>query len=245
MLSVTPFSLAIALGLTAATPQAVTVPRPVPAAASLADAPLEAGEGRRVAQLVAVALVRDFVVPQNARDYADTLRKNAAAGRYDAGTRGELAKLMTADLLAVHRDGHLHISVAQLDEAGGARSGPPKDFKAIQSAKWIAPGIAYIRPSAFLSTEEEVAEFRQFMAEHRDATTIIFDLRNHHGGRLGEMDAIFPYLFVAKTALVKMELARSIFDQRGSPFGEAPTLEFEKGPAKVTATHYAIPGEAT
>ena len=245
MLSVTPFSLAIALGLTAATPQAVAVPQSAPVAASLADAPLEAGEGRRVAQLVAVALVRDFVVPQNARDYADTLRKNAAAGRYDAGTRGALARLMTADLLAVHKDGHLHISVSEPDEPGGARRGPPPGFKVIQSAKWIAPGIAYIRPSAFLSTDEEVTEFRQFMADHRDAKTMIFDMRNHHGGRLGEMDVIFPYLFAAKTPLVKMELARSAYEEKGSPFGESPTLEFEKGSAKVTATHYAIPGDAT
>ena len=140
MLSVTPFSLAIALGLTAATPQVVGVPQPASVAASLADAPLEAGEGRRVAQLVAVALVRDFVVPQNARDYADTLRKNAAAGRYDAGTRGALARLMTADLLAVHKDGHLHRSVSEPDEPGGARRGPPPRVKLNQSAKCIAPG---------------------------------------------------------------------------------------------------------
>ncbi len=47
------------------------------------------------------------------------LRVNAAAGRYDKGTRGELAKLITDDLMAVHKDGHLHLSVAE-PESGAA-----------------------------------------------------------------------------------------------------------------------------
>ena len=47
------------------------------------------------------------------------LRKNAAAGRYDTGTRGDVAKLMTEDLLAVHKDGHLHGSSCA--ESGASR----------------------------------------------------------------------------------------------------------------------------
>ena len=48
------------------------------------------------------------------------LRKNAAAGRYDNGTRGELAKLLTDDLQAVHKDGHLHVMLAPQEPGGGA-----------------------------------------------------------------------------------------------------------------------------
>ena len=59
------------------------------------------------------------------------------------------------------------------------------------------------------------------------------------------MDEIFPYLFAAKTPLVKMEIARSIFDAHGSPFGEGATLEVAKGERQVTTTHWAIPGRAT
>lgn len=247
MLSITPFSLALAIGLSAAAPQPAAPVAALPAAsASLADIPLENGEGRRVAQLVAVALVRDFVVPQNARDYADVLRNNAATGRYDSGTRGELAKLMTADLLAVHKDGHLHISIAEPKEQGGARRGPPKDMPPlIQSSKWLAPGIAYIRPTAFFGTKEEVADFEAFMRDHRDAKTVIFDLRNHHGGGVDEMNVIMPYLFSAKTPLVKMEMPRAMFDEHGSPFGEAPALAIDKGVKMATITHYALPGDAT
>ena len=40
-------------------------------------------------------------------------------------------------------------------------------------------------------------------------------------------------------------MARPIYDKFGSPFGEAPTLQFVKDDAHVTATHYAVPGAST
>ena len=50
------------------------------------------------------------------------LRKNAAAGRYDSGTRGALAKLLTDDLQAVHKDGHLHVEAAPTGRSGPAQT---------------------------------------------------------------------------------------------------------------------------
>src|SRR6476620_1080314 len=70
---------------------------------------LEGGEGRAVALKLADELVKTFVLPDEAKDYAAMLRKNAEAGRYDSGTRGDLANRLTDDLLAVHKDGHLHV----------------------------------------------------------------------------------------------------------------------------------------
>jgi hypothetical protein len=230
-------------------PYHVGAAEPAPAAqppAAPGSLPLGAGEGRTVATKLADELISSFVFRDQAQAYAAMLRKNAAAGRYDSGTRDALAKLLTDDLQAVHKDGHLHVEVADEQAQGGGGGGPPKNFPAlIQSAKWLAPGVAYIRPSAFFSTDEEIAEVTKFMREHSDAKTMIFDFRNHHGGRLGEMDVIFPYLFAAKTPLVKMQMARAIYDLRGSPFGEAATLEFVKDAEHVTATHYAVPGEPT
>jgi hypothetical protein len=214
-------------------------------AADIASIPLEPGEGRKVASALADRLLSDFVIPANAKDYAAMLRANAQAGRYDLGTRGDLAKLLTDDLLAVHKDGHLHVELLTGTGEGGGRVGAKSLPPIIQSARWLAPGVAYIRPSVFNSSPQEIAVFKAFMEEHKNAKTIIFDLRNHHGGRLGEMDAVFPYLFASKTPLVKMEISRAIYDENGSPTGEAPTLEVEKGPNLVTTTHYAIPGEET
>ena len=59
------------------------------AKADASTAPLEAGEGRAVALKLADDLVSSFVFRDQAEDYAAMLRKNAAAGRYDSGTRGE------------------------------------------------------------------------------------------------------------------------------------------------------------
>jgi hypothetical protein len=228
---------------TAAAPAPQPVKRPPPPGA---NEPLAAGEGRAIATKLADELLSNFVVHDSAVRYAAMLRANASAGRYDKGTRGEFAKLLTDDLMAVQKDGHLHVEVAAPDDERVGGGGAPKGFPPlIQSAKWLAPGIAYIRFTAFLSTDEEVAAVRAFMREHKDAKTIIFDLRNHHGGRLGEMDEIFPYLFAAKTPLVKLEMARSIYDKFGSPFGEAPTVEFAKDDIHATATHYALPSEVT
>lgn len=252
----TPFSLAACVALSAPLAAHAATPAPPnsPAAAPApgpehlspgSTEPLADGEGRAVAQKLADELLDTFVIHDSAVRYAAMLRSNAAAGRYDKGTRGDLAHQLTADLMAVQKDGHLHVEVLGPQNEGG-EGGPPKGFPPmIQSAKWLAPSIAYIRFTAFMSTPEEVEAVRAFMREHDSATTLIFDLRNHHGGRLGEMDEIFPYLFAARTPLVRMQMARSIYDKFGSPFGEAPTLQFVKDDTHVTATHFAIPGAAT
>ena len=50
------------------------------------------GEGRVVAEKLASDLVASFVYRDQAEAYAAMLRKNAAAGRYDSGTRASLAE---------------------------------------------------------------------------------------------------------------------------------------------------------
>lgn len=213
-----------------------------------ANEPIGQGEGKSVALKLAEELETNFVYADVGKRYAAMLRSNADAGKYDQGTRVEVADRMTDDLQAIQKDGHLSVRVADPEE-GQPGAGPvrvPRNWPAlIQSAKEIAPGIAYIRFTAFMSTDEEVAAVRKFMADHKDAKTIIFDLRNHHGGRLGEMDEIFPYLFAAKTPLVTLEMPRSTFDRHGSPFGDGPTLEMAKDDDHVRVTHVAIPNEVT
>ena len=227
----------------AAAPAPAAKPTP-PAQAAL---PLESGEGRAVADKLAGELVKSFVFRDQAEAYAAMLRKNAAAGRYDSGTRGELAKLMTDDLLAVHKDGHLHLELARSpdSESAGANRGPRNLPPMIQAAKTIAPGIGYIRFTAFAGKEDEVAAVRKWLAENRNAKTLIFDLRNHHGGGLKEQDAIFASIFGRETPLVTMALAKSVYDSRGSMFGNVPTLRFAPEGDKMVATHIAMPGEAT
>ena len=218
-----------------------------PSAPAEAGIAVETGEGRAVAAKLADELIKSFVFRDQAEAYAAMLRKNAAEGRYDSGTRGELAKLMTDDLLAVHKDGHLHLEVARSadSEPAGANRGPRNVPPMIQSARMIAPGIGYIRFTAFAGRDDEVAAVRKWLAENRDAKTLIFDLRNHHGGGLKEQDAIFASIFSKPTPLVRMALAKSVYDTRGSMFGNVPTLRFAAEGDKMVATHVAAPGEAT
>jgi hypothetical protein len=221
---------------------------PAAAAAATADIPVAAGEGLAVALKLADQLVGSFVFRDQAEAYSAMLRKNAAEGRYDSGTRREVAKRMTDDLQAVHKDGHLAVSVARPEErkGGAGADGPPPNFPPlIQSAKTIAPGIGYIRFSGFFGTEEEMAGVRKWLAENRDARTLIFDLRNHHGGGLDEQDAIFSYIYAKKTPLVRMAISKEVYDKEGSPISPGRTLVFASEGDKVVATHSALPGEDT
>lgn len=249
------FSLtALAAGLlTAAAPGTSAAPAPASAdgaaAVDLKLTPIAAGEGRAIATKLADDLIASFVFRDNAEDYAAMLRKNAAAGRYDTGTRGDVATLMTEDLLAVHKDGHLRVFVA--DGAQGRRErggddGPPKGWPPlIQAAKMIAPGVAYIRFTAFWGTPDELAGVRKWLAENRGAKTLIFDLRNHHGGGLDEQDVIFSYLYGQKTPLLRMAIAKHLYDAGRSPLEPGPTLAFAAEGDKMVGTHSAVPGEAT
>lgn len=247
MLSFSPFATlpiaaALAIGVAApanAQPAATAVPAP----AKPAEVALEAGEGRKVAALLATQLESDFVIPAHARDYAAILRKNAAAGRYDKGTRGALAALLTGDLQAVHKDGHLRIRATAPEDRGGRP--PSMGAPLIQAAKTIAPGIGYIRFTAFFGQAEEMDAIRAWLAANAGATTLIFDLRNHHGGGLDEQDLIFAQLYKERLPLVRMEMAKAIYDQHGAPTGDNPNLKFVADGARVEAIHYSAPDAAS
>src|SRR6478672_2467896 len=161
-------SIAIVAAAAAGIPATIASAQSTPAAAAAKPSPppeaalaLEAGEGRAVATKLADELVKSFVFTDQAEAYAAMLRKNAAGGRYDNGTRGELAKLMTDDLLAVHKDGHLHLMVRRPDgdprpQSGSGPARLPDGFPPlIQAAKTIAPGIGYIRLTGFFGTDDE------------------------------------------------------------------------------------------
>lgn len=236
---------ALVSGMVAPQPP-VLVTRP-PQATAPARAPLGPGEGRAVVQRLAEELEAGFVLPEVGARYAAMLRTNLASGRYDRpGERAQLARRLTDDLQAVATDGHLRVMVnGEPDQSPAgqvARLRPP----AIQSARWLAGGIAYLRLTEFSSSPGQVSALRRFMSDHRDARTIIFDLRNHRGGAMAEMDVIFSYLFAKRTPLVRLEMLRAIHDRKGGwPFDLAPTLELRTGSKLATATHYAVPGPET
>src|SRR4051812_17308169 len=188
-------------------------------------------EVRATVAELAGKLEADYVFPDVAKRYAAMLRANAAGGAYDSLTSGRaLAERLTADLRAVSPDNHLRVRAGRPPDVGGRIGAAPAaappvrralPFEPIEEARWLAPGIAYIRFNVFTGDPETVAAVDRFMREHAEAKAIIFDNRTHHGGGLAEMNAMFPYLFAKPTSLVRMDTRLSVDRARGAPMGDA------------------------
>jgi C-terminal processing protease CtpA/Prc len=115
---------------------------------------------------------------------------------------------------------------------------------AIEQARWLAPGIAFVRFNLFPGGPDATEAARQFMASHADAKTIIFDLRTHRGGGLDEMDAIFPWLFASPTHLVTMATRTAVDKAGGTPIAGVASLRPGKADADfVNREHWVTPGE--
>ncbi len=191
------------------------------------DAAVTPEEARRTALSFASVLEDDYAIPEVGTRYAATLRAKAQAGGYDnAGTAAELARMLTADVQAVAPDNHLKVTLAgegprmmMVRRAPGTPPARPEGAPPpIEEARWLAPGIAYIRFTEFTGDPETTAATARFMAEHADAGTVIMDIRTHRGGGLAEMDAMFPYLYNRETALLQSPYHRLLINKhRPSP----------------------------
>jgi hypothetical protein len=212
---------------------------------------ISAAEARTTAEDFAEALEQDYVFPDIGKRYAAALREKAASGAYDGlGTAATFAQRVTEDLRAVSPDNHLRLmfdappgpgadpAARRQDNAPAARS----SIKPIEDARWIAPGIAYVRFNVFPPDAAVTKEAAAFMAAHAEAKALIFDVRTHRGGGLDQMDAIFPYLFEKPTPLVSMDTRASVDRAHGSPLREGPTLKREvAGDEVVRRVHSVIP----
>ena len=235
--------------LLAASAAAIGQPAPPPGPRPEApDVAVGRDEARAAAAELASALEESYVFTDVAERYSAMLKANSASGAYDGFTSGKaLAERLTADLRAVSPDNHLRIRLRPADlgpPTAGAGQGPPRRPPAtngVEEARQLAPGIAYIRFTAFPGDEETVAAVRDFMSKNAGAKTIIFDNRIHRGGGLAEMDAMFPYLFAKPTTLVTMDTRASVDRERGSPIGDAMLRAVPAGPEVVRREHYVQP----
>lgn len=194
-------------------------------AAAEANAPISAAEARQTAAEFARMVEENYVFPDVAKKYAETVRTRAARGEYDnLGTRGALAAALTKHVQAVHADGHLKIFAQSA--AGGAQpqmvmmspqaqQGPVEPAtagpgKPIEEARWLAPGIAYIRFTIFPFDPAVTAAAKKFMNDHADAKTGIFDVRTHKGGGMSQTMAMLPFLFDKETVFVRDDRRASL-----------------------------------
>ena len=198
---------------------------------------------------LAVAVDENFVFPDIAHRYAAALRTKAAAGGYaNLGSPARFAETVEADLQAIHADRHLRFGSTAAPPPG-AGGGPrrvmrmPDASLAIGQSGWIADGVAYIDFGLFPGNAETLARIEAFLEAHKDARTLIFDIRNHRGGGLAEMDVIFARLFARETPLVGMDTRVAVERRRGGPISDGPTLRRVDGPEGVVRrVHYAVPG---
>jgi hypothetical protein len=214
------------------------------AAIARAEATTRAGattrtEAQAAVEELARALEDLFVFPEVGRRYAAALRDPAALGRY-AGLRSPsaLAAAVTADLQAVHPDGHLrlHPPRARDRRPSGARS----ERSGVARTGRVADGIAYIGFTGFPGNDATLRDVRTFLADHAAARTLILDLRVHGGGFLDEMDVLFSHLYAERTVLVHMDTRAAAF-RHGA---EDPRLERLEAPEGVVRqAHVAIPAE--
>jgi hypothetical protein len=218
-----------------------------PGQAAPAAAPFNAEEAKAVVEKLATSLDENFVFPEVGKKYAAALRSKLASGGYSSfADAGAFAEAVTADLQAIHKDGHLRLHPPRLGAEGSGpgprRMGPPPGFQAIDKAGWIADGVAYINFGMFPGDEPTLAKLKTFLAEHANAKTLIIDARGHRGGGLAEMDVMFPYFYAKPQTLVQMDTRIAVEERRGSPLEEGPSLVKVKGPEGVVRrSHNVIP----
>jgi hypothetical protein len=256
MRTVPTFATAMILGLAAGLPARTLnaqAAAPAPAAgvqspASLAAAPASAAfdkaeAGAAVTEL-AQKLEDTFVFPDVAKQYAAMLRANLKAGNYANFTdTGAFAATVTADLQAVHKDGHLNFRVLQPDAAERRMRMRDESSGVIRSG-WIATDVAYIDFKGFPGNDASIADLRKFLDEHRNAKTLIIDARHHRGGGLDEMNVLFPELFAKETVLLDMDTRAAVARERGSPLEPEPFVRKVAAPAGIfREQHYAVPAK--
>lgn len=226
---------AIGLGLTIATAQ--------PGLAMQTTTPAEASAYGAAIDTLAEKLRTSYVDPAVGERYAAMLRANRD-GYLRIADPAVLAKRVTADLQAVHPDGHLRVTIAAPGAAPGRLR--PSDGPVIQDPKWIADGVAYVRFTMFDGSPESLAILETFMKAHANAKAIIFDAREHHGGGPDEMDVILPYLFARPTRLVTLDLAQSVVDALEGPPQDPASMRHVAGPPGVyRREHWVTPNAET
>ena len=232
----------LALALIATSPASAQIAQP--AAPAEAPAPFSATEAAAVVEKLAVALDENFVFPEVGKECAAALRAKLKAGGYSNFADAKaFATAVTADLQAIHPDGHLRLQAPGPAASGERRMrrGPGTE-NTIEKAGWLAEGVAYISFTSFPGNEATLARLGEFLRVHSSAKTLIIDARRHGGGGLAEMDIIFPQLFDKAQLLVNMDTRLAVEQRRGSFVEEGVTLKRADGPSGVVRrSHWAVP----
>lgn len=214
------------------------------AAAAPAAQPFDKADAATAVTALASALEDFYTYPAPGKAYATALRSRLASGAYARfDSREAFARMVTADLQAVHKDEHLRLQAITPDEQSGARDLRGfSDASAVTKAGWIADGVAYIAFSGLPGNEATLADVRAFLATHKDAKTLIIDERNNRGGGVAEMNLLFPQIFAEPTVLVDMDTRLANEQAHGSPPNATDSMRKIAGPEGVVRReHFVTP----
>lgn len=200
---------------------------------------------RQVIPALAGALESKFLFPEIGRRYAAALRTKLAGGGYDRFDDADsFAEAVTADLQAIHPDGHLRLFAPQVAGKKPKYRIAPSADGAIGKAGWVADGVAYIEFTMFPSDPVTLERLRSFLEAHSSARTLIVDIRRHHGGDIGEVDLLASYLLSEQAELAVLDTREAVDAAGGGPFSDSPTIVRVAGPEGVVRRkHVVSPGE--
>jgi hypothetical protein len=238
-------SFAGLLLLSAAAPILAQSATPTPSAAvEEAKSPFDKAKAATVVAELATQLEDNFVFPDKAKAYAAMLRANLQTGRYAAFPDAQaFADAVTADLQAVHKDGHLRLHVVPKEARSGPaseRRGPPHDINGVTKSGWLADGVAYISFGMFPGNEVTLGALKTFLDTHATAKTLIIDARAHRGGALAEMNMLFPQIFAEPAVLVEMDTRLAVEQREGNPMADEAFVRKVAGPETVVRSQHFV-----
>ena len=198
---------------------------------------------QRVLHSLADRLEMAYLFPDEGAKYAQHLRSREITVEEAGQAPEDFAKIITAELQAIHPDAHLRLEAAQ--SGPGGPGGPGGEPPAANMVTHHFAGTAYLRLDAMWGADHIMTALDDFVTASAEAKTLIIDLRKNRGGGLREMDLLFSHLFSEPTDLVVMELRKVIYESDGMPFGEAASMRRIEAPEKlVRMMHSAAPAQA-
>lgn len=222
--------------------RAQVAPGPAAPAAQQPAAPTDAAERARVVAELTEVLERRYVFPETGARYARALREALASGHYDGfADPAAFAERLTADLQATAPDRHLRVLTAGAGQPMRMRMGGG-GTSAIEEARLLADGIAYLRFNLFPGDPRTAEAARAFLLANADVHTVILDSRPNRGGTLTVMDAILPLFYAQPTTLVRTDTRDAAAGGRPAP---GPTRVAQPAPAGIArADHVVMPDDA-
>ena len=196
-----------------------------------------AGDARVAIEKLAHLLEENFVYPDIGQAYSRMLRSKLASGTYASFPNAEeFAKVVTADLQGVNKEGHLRL-IPPGTEPPGQSAAPGTSGSGVRGAGWLASGVAYMSIHGFQGDRAEYTRLmnrlREVLDKFSSAKTLIIDARPYVGGSLEETDIMASYFFTKPTVLLRIDIREAVEKRNFSPLVESETLRRIAGPAGV------------